>query len=402
MGKWEMKSLGDVFLSICNGVSIKQGEKIGSGLPITRIETISDNSFNRMRMGYAGIKNAKAYTNYILKSGDILMSHINSTKHLGKTAIYEKQDDEIIIHGMNLLRLQVNPRELQSKYANYYFNSPNFKTQLPNITKDSVNQSSFTVTALKKLLIPIPPLPIQQKIADALDKASALIEMRKAQIEKLDLLIKSQFVEMFGDPGTNPKGWETVALAETGTFRNGINFGSNESGVSLYCLGVGDFGDKLTIDNTERLSRVILDKKPSEEHLLKDGDIVFVRSNGNKELVGRCVAVYPGENETTFSGFCIRYRKTLDSLLVEYLIQVLKASSTRYKMIGRGANIQNLNQQLLSQLVIPLPPVLLQQEFASTTRKIFERKRQIEESLNASESFYNSLMQKCFSGEMFE
>ena len=69
---------------------------------------------------------------------------------------------------------------------------------LKHISKDYIFQ----------IQIPLPPLPVQQKIADVLDQASALIEKRKAQIEKLDLLVKAQFVEMFGDPVTNPMGWE--------------------------------------------------------------------------------------------------------------------------------------------------------------------------------------------------
>lgn len=102
---------------------------------------------------------------------------------------------------------------------------------------------------------------------------------------------------------------------------------------------------------------------PSEEYLLKDEDIVFVRSNGSKELVGRCLAVYPGNEKLTFSGFCIRWRKNSDKVMTDFLLQVLKTENVRILMRGRGANIQNLNQQILGKLMIPVPNMALQQSF---------------------------------------
>ncbi len=150
--KWETVQIEDVFQCIRNGASIKQEEN-ATGYPITRIETIADGTINRDRMGYAGINYMEPYSNYILETGDILMSHINSVKHLGKTALYTKQGNESIIHGMNLLILRANPSVLDSGFAYQFFNSFYFKKQLPNITKNSVNQSSFNISSLKKLII---------------------------------------------------------------------------------------------------------------------------------------------------------------------------------------------------------------------------------------------------------
>ena len=107
------------------------------------------------------------------------MSHINSEKHLGKTAYFEQKQDEIIIHGMNLLCLRPNRMLICYKYANYFFQSNAFKYQIPNITKKSVNQASFTTTALKQLTFPLPPLDTQKQIAKTLDTAAELLAMRK-------------------------------------------------------------------------------------------------------------------------------------------------------------------------------------------------------------------------------
>jgi type I restriction enzyme S subunit len=168
---------------------------------------------------------------------------------------------------------------------------------------------------------------------------------------------------MFGDPVDNPKNWKTKSLLTLGSCKNGMNFHSNDSGVEINCLGVGDFKDYDYISRTKELPTVSLNDMPSEDYLLKDGDIVFVRSNGNKTMVGRSVAVYPGDNPTTFSGFCIRYRNEDDSISVPFLLRVLKTDSIRMQMYGRGANIQNLNQQTLASLNIPVPPMDMQERY---------------------------------------
>ena len=160
-------------------------------------------------------------------------------------------------------------------------------------------------------------------------------------------------------------GWPAKPLMEMGYCKNGMNFHTGDSGIEMHCLGVGDFKDFSVIDGTEHLPTISLNEEPSEESMLQDGDIVFVRSNGNKALVGRCVVVYPHETPTTYSGFCIRYRLTRNEVITSYLLRVLKTDSMRKKMAGRGANIQNLNQQILASLDIPLPPLELQQQFAA-------------------------------------
>lgn len=251
-------------------------------------------------------------------------------------------------------------------------------------------------TQFSNIEIPLPPLEEQCKIAETLDKVSDLIEKRKQQLEKLDLLVKSKFVEMFGDPITNPKNWITKSLLEIGICKNGMNFRYDDSGVEIHCLGVGDFKDLSVIDNMSILPVISLNEMPTEDYLLKDGDIVFVRSNGNKELVGRCLVVYPKDTITTFSGFCIRFRKTYESITIPYLLQVLKSDSIRKNMAGRGANIQNLNQQILNSLVIPIPPIELQNQFADFVKQTEKTKTIINQSLEKLETLKKALMQEYF------
>ena len=180
---------------------------------------------------------------------------------------------------------------------------------------------------------------------------------------------KSRFIEMFGDPVQNPMCWQTKTLLEMGFCKNGMNFRTGDSGIEMHCLGVGDFKDFSVIDGTDHLPMISLNETPPDESMLRDGDIVFVRSNGNKALVGRCLVVYPHNTPTTYSGFCIRYRLTYNVVNTTYILHVLKTKSMREKMSGRGVNIQNLNQQILASLDIPLPPLDMQEQFSAFVKQ---------------------------------
>ena len=177
--QWESVEVGDVFYSIKNGANIKQ-TKGAKGLPITRIETLSGGVFNRNRLGYADIFDAQKYSKYVLDDGDILMSHINSKAYIGRSVVYKKEDREIIIHGMNLLRLKPIPSILNSVYAKFLFDTFFFKKQVASIRKDAVNQSSIAVGDIIKLIMRLPPIEIQDTFAQKIQS----IESQKASINR--------------------------------------------------------------------------------------------------------------------------------------------------------------------------------------------------------------------------
>ncbi len=233
-----------------------------------------------------------------------------------------------------------------------------------------VTVKHLSAKELNKLELDIPSIEEQNLRADRLLKLEKINFLCEETLKQLDELVKSRFVEMFGDPVQNPFGWSTRPLLEMGYCKNGMNFHTGDHGIEMHCLGVGDFKDYSIIDETNHLPIVSLNEAPPEESMLQDGDIVFVRSNGNKALVGRCLVVYPRSTPTTYSGFCIRYRLTSDEVNIIYLLRVLKTDSMRERMAGRGANIQNLNQQIISTLNIPIPPLELQEQFAAFVAQV--------------------------------
>lgn len=277
-------------------------------------------------------------------------------------------------------------------YIYYLFNGKDWNEG----TNKAVMGITLNKATLSQIKIPLPPLEIQKQIAENLDKVTRTIDLCHTILEKLDLLVKARFVEMFGDPVANPKKWDTKLFLDIGKCKNGMNFHYDDSGVEVHCLGVGDFKDLSIINDTSILPKISLNEMPTEEYLLQNGDIVFVRSNGNKALVGRSLAIYPNDIPTTFSGFCIRFRKENNSILISYLLRVLKTDSIRKKMAGRGANIQNLNQQILSTLEIPVPPLNLQEQFAHFVEQTDKLKSAVYRVLEKAEILKKALMQEYF------
>lgn len=147
-------------LQLCrNGLSVRQGELPG-GLPISRIETISEAKVNPARVGYAGLGRGQV-EGWLLQEGDILFSHINSLEHLGKVAIYTGQPPELV-HGMNLLCLRADATQVLPLYLLYALRTSGFRARLLKYVNQSVNQVSVSTTNLRQVTIGVPPLQAQE------------------------------------------------------------------------------------------------------------------------------------------------------------------------------------------------------------------------------------------------
>lgn len=261
----------------------------------------------------------------------------------------------------NVMGLVPNNNLVDTNYLFYFMRSLDLyqfsgATTIPALRK----------SMLENIQIPLPPLSEQICIAAILDKADGIRQKREQAIKLADDFLRATFLDMFGDPVENPKGWDVTSLVEYGSFKNGMNFSKGESGATLKCLGVGDFKSLATITCMDNIGEIELNILPSTDYLLNDGDLVFVRSNGNKALVGRCLTIYPGKEKVTFSGFCIRYRIENTSITPEYLNFLFRTPSMKQQMLsgGQGANIQNISQGTLSTLRIPVPPLDKQLAFA--------------------------------------
>lgn len=278
--------------------------------------------------------------------------------------------------------------KLSAKYLYYFIKWSNIPS----------NGYSRHFKFLKEIEIKYPKdKSIQQTIASELDAIQTMIDSYKAQLADLDALAQSIFLDMFGNVAINDKHWNIIPMGQLGDFKNGLNYNKGEKGRTLKIIGVGDFQNIKNLTSFDGISSIEMENIP-QEYLLHNEDIVFVRSNGNKNLVGRCLEVYPNDIEITFSGFCIRFRKTVE-IINKYLIALL--TDIEFKKIhilkSNGIGIQNINQKLLGNLPIPVPPIEMQQQFANRVEAIEKQKELIKSQLADAETLMAERMQYYFS-----
>ena len=288
--------------------------------------------------------------------------------------------------------------EIDRKFLVLYLHCPfsmaYYKSKLRGTT---MRRRSMPKEDLLNMPLPVPSFSVQQSIVSELDKINELIRLKKEQLKDYDNLAQSIFYEMFGDPVVNEKGWEVKKFSEVASFKNGLNFGKNENGYSYKILGVGDFKNNYVV-NSSLLEYINLNDELSSDYFLKPEDIVFVRSNGSKELVGRCVSVDCTE-PTTYSGFCIRCRLDENSgVLPMYLLYVCKNKGIREYLTqsGRGCNISNVNQKILNSTDIIIPPVSKQELFIQRIELIEQQKDEIKSTIADLETLLASRMQYWF------
>ena len=165
-----------------------------------------------------------------------------------------------------------------------------------------------------------------------------------------------------------PNGWKKVKLGQIMSFKNGLNFSQVSNGKELNFLGVSNFKSRKFISSEAQLDKIYLADFPNDDYLLKKDDLVFVRSNGSKDLVGRCVKMNESFSKTTFSGFCIRGRLSSSETTADYILHFIECGFLKDKLRreSRGTNISNLNQDILDDFDIMLPPIEEQKKIAAT------------------------------------
>ena len=199
-----------------------------------------------------------------------------------------------------------------------------------------------------------------------------------------------------------PSDWKQYCLGELGENKNGLNFHREDKGIKIRILGVGDFGNLSVLRDLNALSEISMRFMPDDELLLKNGDIVFVRSNGSKELVGRNLLVYPQNEKVSFSGFCIRFRLSSDKITTaEYINLLLDNGVLKQKLQSenQGSNISNLNQSIIDNLQISIPCKGEQQKIVAiltTQDRVIELK---EKHLAEKQRQKKYLMQQLLTGK---
>jgi len=256
---------------------------------------------------------------------------------------------------------------------------------------------------LNNLQIPLPPLPEQKRIADMLDKADALRKKNKELLDAYDELLKATFLDMFGDPVTNPKGWGEKYFKDVITdIVGGFSVGGEQRELREDELGVlkvsavtsGVFEPKeYKAVNIGKIDRQIINPKK--------GDLLFSRAN-TRELVGAVAVVDQDYNRLFLPDKLWRIDLNRSLVTNYYLHRLLINERFRPELTktatGTSGSMLNISKAKLNRLRIPLPPVGLQNQFAQIVENVEAQKALVKQSLQESEDLFNGLVQKAFKG----
>lgn len=387
--RWEMKKLGEV----CTVIAGQSPEGIyynseRNGLPFYQGK-------KEFRLKYIG--EPTCWTSKITKeaeANDILMS---VRAPVGPVNFATQK----VCIGRGLAAIRAG-----KKIDNVYLFNYLLKHENEIIGNEGAVFNSINKSQIESIEIPLPPLEEQQRIVAILDEAFEAIEKAKANAEQnlknTKELFDSYLQVIFENKG---KDWEEVPLADLATFRNGINFTKSSNGEVIKIVGVRNFQNSFWVP-FENLDSVIIDGELNDIDLLREDDILAVRSNGNPELIGRTLLAGKFEGKISHSGFTIRIRLNCKNVLPVYLCIYLKTQKVRKELInrGNGVGIKSLNQGSLASFLIPLPPVAEQQFIVQKLDALSSETKKLEaiyqKKLEDLEELKKSILQKAFSGQL--
>ena len=287
--------------------------------------------------------------------------------------------------GLSAKRKILMPRYLYYFCQYFDFERLNKAVTIPSLTKSD----------LLKIELELPTIETQKKMVDRLIKVEQIIQLKKRELQKLDILVKSRFAEMFGDPIMNPKGWKVVTIGDIVTeVRYGTSKPAVEGGKYPYLRM-----NNLTADghlDLNDLKYIDISDDEVEKCVVRKGDVLFNRTN-SIDLVGK-TAVFDLPDDMVIAGYIIRVRlneKILPEVLSQYMN--LEALKDILRSMAKGAvNQANINAQELQSIRVYVPDIELQKQFVEMKDQVDKLKSKIQKSLEKTQLLFDSLMQKYF------
>ena len=376
MSEWKHIGLGDT-ATFHNGYPFKPTEWSSFGREIIRIQNLTKGS------SQTNYFEGKLANKYSVTKGDILISWS------GSLGVYEWEKEDAWLN-QHLFKVVFDKEAVDKSFFKYLISISlkKLETQVHGATMKHITKKNFDAFPVN-----LPPLETQQKIAAILDAADTLRQKDKALLAKYDELTQALFLDMFGDPVSNPKGWDLRSFEAMVKFDTKMTKDFDTYGDLLH-VGIG---------NIQKNTGKIIECLTANDEGLTSGKYLFdkrhiiyskIRPNLNKvalpDFTGLCSAdSYPllpieGVSNRIFIANILRSECFLDFILQH---------STR-------TNIPKANRTQMKLFVGICPPFELQTQFAERVTIIEQQKAIAQASLEKSEELFNSLLQKAFKGEL--
>lgn len=299
-----------------------------------------------------------------------------------------------------LIPLRPRPDLLDRRFLAYYLRSRHFLS-FANIAVAGVKMPRVIMPKFWDHQIALPPLSEQQRIVEILDQADTLRKKRAGTDAKAARILPILFYKMFGDPAANPKGWRMGCLGDVSVdMRYGTSVRCEAEPVGLPVLRIPNIiGGR--VDLTD-LKHATLPEGEMQKLLLDEGDLLFVRTNGNRDYVGRC-AIFEEEGDFLFASYLIRGRLDKSKVDPKFIAATLGTPLGRQAMspfIRTTAGQSNINLGGLRQVPLILPPLDVQMRFRRQIDALENAEVQRRLSSKNIETLFQSLLHRAFTGDL--
>ena len=375
------------------GVSYKP-EDLHNGLNedsviLLRANNIDDGKINFDDVVY--VDKSKVSEEQYLRKGDIVICASSGSKNLVGKAARVEFDRQCTFGAFCKV---VRPNSGEDEYLGIYFQSPIYRRKISEVAIGA-NINNIRNEHIDELDIPVYLAEERINIIKKIKLIQDIIEQKKQELYALDELIKARFVEMFGDPIKNPKGWKVATIGDVVTeARYGTSKPAVEGGKYPY-IRMNNITSDGHLDLND-LKYIDIPDDEIEKCVVRKGDVLFNRTN-SVELVGK-TAFFDLPQDMVIAGYIIRLRlseKMLPEVLVQYMN--LEALKKILRSMAKGAvNQANINAQELQSIKLYIPDMDLQKQFIEMKGQIDKSKVKIQKSLDETQCLLDSLMQKYF------
>ena len=341
---------------------------------------------------------AEKYKEYLLYDGDLIIAMTdlaNDPKILGVPTIVYTNGYKMLLNQRVGKLLLLNERPIKKKYLKYALSVPQNRGYFKKFAGGGV-QINIGKAEILNIDIPYCDIETQNKIVEILDKAQSLIDKKKEQIELLDELIKSRFIDMFGDPVSNSKGWENELLGNLGTLGRGISKHRPRNAPELLggiypLIQTGDVANSDLYIKKYNSTYSELGLKQSK--MWEKGTLcITIAANIAKTSILEFDSCFPDSVVGFISG------ERTNSIFIHYWFTFFQRILENQ---APESAQKNINLKILNNLEVILPPIELKNEFAEFVTQTDSIRSKMETSLSELEDNFNSLMQKAFKGELF-
>ena len=363
--------------------SSKKFNEEGNGMPIIRIRDVGQEESETY---FDGDYDSK----YLINQGDLLIAmdgEFRLARWSGRPSLLNQR----------VCKIRSSSDDLIDEYL--YYILPAKLKKIEDATS-YVTVKHLSMKKINAIEIPLPSLSEQKSIVAKLDRAQRLIDIDQEMLTKYDELIQSVFLEMFGDPVTNPKGWEKQELGNLiSDSRNGLyvkkdNY-SEDEGIKMIHMSDAFYG----YAKTDESKTVLISEEDVEKYKVDSNDLLIARRSLNIEGAAKPCLIPEGTEDVVFESSLIRITSEAKKLLPIYLYHFLSNERARKEYLNKFitvSTISGINQTNLKKVEVLVPPLDEQEKFKSTVKRIEEEMEELKDYTKKSEELFSSLVQGAF------